>query len=249
MSQENPRQSTLIFTDGASSGNPGPGGWAAILLTPDGNVSEIGGSETQTTNNRMELKAPIEALKFLNLSGLPIEIYTDSTYVIRGITSWIFSWMKNGWKSTEGNPIANEDLWRLLYAHTQDQKIQWKYVRGHSGVPGNERVDQIAVQFSKLQFPKLYCGPMLNYSIPLLKIPSETEPFVSQSKNNQKRGKSHSHFYLSLIGNIPMRHVSWEECERRVKGQSGAKFKKVSTPEEAEKTLSAWGFQTTDLKE
>lgn len=129
-----------IYTDGSSKGNPGPGGWAAII---DG--KEIGGGERQTTNNRMELTAVIEALK---QSAGPATIYSDSQYVIKGITEWIHNWIKKGWKNSQKEPVMNQDLWVKLYDLVQGRDITWKYVKGHSGDKYNERCDEIATSFA-----------------------------------------------------------------------------------------------------
>ena len=135
---------TVVFADGSSSGNPGPGGWGVVIATPEGQVRELGGGDPETTNNKMELTATIRALEALRGVEGPISVYTDSTYVIRGITQWIWGWRKKGWKTAEGNDVSNQDLWKKLMAQVVGKKINWKYVRGHTGVPGNERVDEIA---------------------------------------------------------------------------------------------------------
>ena len=241
------RKSILIFTDGASSGNPGPGGWGAILVSPNEQVLEIGGHEKWTTNNRMELSATIESFQRLyplkSDSQDPIELCTDSTYVIRGATQWIKNWKKRGWKSAEGNEVANRDLWEKLSHISQGLQINWRHVRGHSGVPGNERADEIAVQFSRREPPSLYCGPLNQYPIQILSNLGNSE--LPPMKPQKTQTKAHS--YLSLIGNTPKRHLNWIDCEARVRGQSGAKFKKAMTPAEEIKILHSWGFKPQDL--
>ncbi len=143
----------IIFTDGACSGNPGPGGWAAILVSPLGKVREIGGSEAHTTNNKMELTATLEALRMLSavkkLSTKEIQLYTDSKYVIQGITQWVHGWKRNGWKTAEGKDVSNRELWIALDEMVRGFQVEWLYVPGHSGFPGNERCDEIAVAYSK----------------------------------------------------------------------------------------------------
>ena len=132
-----------IYTDGACSGNPGPGGWGAILV--HGNVEkEISGCEDHTTNNRMEMMAAIAALEALK-SPCVIDLYTDSTYVQKGITEWVHGWQKRGWKTADKKPVKNEDLWKRLLAATTPHKINWHWVKGHSGHEYNERVDKLAV--------------------------------------------------------------------------------------------------------
>lgn len=143
------RQIKNFYTDGACSGNPGPGGWGTVVYFNDGSVYEMGGVETPTTNNRMELLAAIQALKVLKASGQnqAVTLYTDSEYVINGITKWIKGWKKKGWKTAAGKAVLNQDLWETL-----DQLnlplVDWQHVRGHSGNEGNERCDAIARAFS-----------------------------------------------------------------------------------------------------
>ena len=131
-----------IFTDGACSGNPGPGGWGARLETADG-VTELKGGETSTTNNRMELMAAIEALASLP-DGTQVTLTTDSTYVKDGITSWITNWKKRGWKAAAKKPVKNVDLWQALDAQSARHNIDWQWVKGHAGHAGNERADELA---------------------------------------------------------------------------------------------------------
>ena len=131
-----------IYTDGACRGNPGPGGWAA-LLSYDGHEKELAGAEAQTTNNRMELTAVIRALQALK-RRVPVRIYTDSEYVRRGITEWIGGWKRRGWVTAEKKPVKNQDLWQELDALAAANTVEWHWVKGHSGVPGNERVDRLA---------------------------------------------------------------------------------------------------------
>ena len=130
------------FTDGACSGNPGPGGWGAVLRWR-GTEKELKGGEAQTTNNRMELMAAIAALESLK-RPLPVDLYTDSQYLRLGITGWIHGWKKNGWKTADKKPVKNRDLWERLDAVAARHDIEWRWVKGHSGVPGNERVDALA---------------------------------------------------------------------------------------------------------
>lgn len=131
-----------IYTDGACKGNPGAGGWGA-LLKYNGHEQEIFGGERQTTNNRMELLAAINALKLLKRS-CQVRLYTDSQYVQKGISQWIQSWKARNWKTADNKPVKNEDLWRMLDQLTQKHKIEWSWVRGHVGHEGNERADALA---------------------------------------------------------------------------------------------------------
>jgi ribonuclease HI len=136
--------SVVIYTDGACRGNPGPGGWGAWLQFGERDKKIFGGAPL-TTNNRMELQASIEALKQLS-RACDIELYTDSTYVRNGITKWINDWKRRGWLTAAKKPVKNDDLWRELDALAAQHRIEWKWVKGHSGDPGNEMADQLANQ-------------------------------------------------------------------------------------------------------
>jgi ribonuclease HI len=132
----------IIYTDGACRGNPGPGGWGAIL-SYKGNTKELYGGERETTNNRMELLAVINALEALTKPSA-VQINSDSKYVLQGITEWMDNWKKRGWKTASKSPVKNEDLWRRLDAARTPHRIEWKWVKGHSGDQGNDRADQLA---------------------------------------------------------------------------------------------------------
>jgi ribonuclease HI len=131
-----------IYTDGACKGNPGPGGWGALLAW-SGHEKELCGGEVHTTNNRMELTAVIRALESLTRS-CDVEVYTDSQYVKNGIQSWIHGWKKNGWKTADRKPVKNAELWRELDAQSQRHRISWHWVKGHNDHPGNDRADALA---------------------------------------------------------------------------------------------------------
>lgn len=131
-----------IHTDGACSGNPGPGGWGALLRYGE-TEKELSGGEKLTTNNRMELLAAIEAIESLN-KPCRIDLYTDSQYVQKGISEWLPNWLKRGWKNAKGEPVKNQDLWQRLNTATKSHQIEWHWVKGHSGHPENERVDNLA---------------------------------------------------------------------------------------------------------
>jgi len=133
----------VIHTDGACKGNPGPGGWGA-LIEHDGSVVELSGGEHATTNNRMEMTAVIRALETLAGGGADVDLYTDSQYVKNGIETWIHGWKRNGWRTADKKPVKNEDLWRILDALAARHRIRWHWVRGHNAHPGNERADALA---------------------------------------------------------------------------------------------------------
>ena len=132
----------IIYTDGACSGNPGPGGWGAILVHGE-NRKELSGGEPETTNNRMELQAAIEALGALK-RPCKVAVYTDSVYVRDGITKWIQGWQRNGWRTAAKKPVKNTELWQALQAALQPHDIDWHWVKGHAGHPENERADELA---------------------------------------------------------------------------------------------------------
>jgi len=132
----------VIYTDGACSGNPGPGGWGAILRAGE-HEKELSGGEDETTNNRMELMAAIAALEELKKPA-PIDLFTDSTYVRDGIMKWIHNWKRNGWKTAAKKPVKNVDLWKRLEAAMERHDIEWHWVKGHNGHPDNERADELA---------------------------------------------------------------------------------------------------------
>ena len=131
-----------LFTDGACKGNPGPGGWGAILEF-ENHRKEIFGGEEQTTNNRMELRAAIEGLSALRSRCL-VNLYTDSVYVKDGITKWIDNWKANGWKTASRKPVSNQDLWQQLESISNEHDVRWNWIKGHAGHPGNERADELA---------------------------------------------------------------------------------------------------------
>jgi ribonuclease HI len=132
-----------IFTDGACKGNPGPGGWGAILRSSDGRERELSGGETPTTNNRMELTAAIEALNALK-RPCRVELHTDSNYLRDGITKWIHGWRKNGWRTADKKPVKNAELWQALLDATVPHHIAWHWVKAHNGHAENERADALA---------------------------------------------------------------------------------------------------------
>jgi ribonuclease HI len=133
-----------IYSDGACKGNPGPGGWGALLVT-DGHRKEICGGEANTTNNRMEMTAVIRALESLKRPST-VEVHTDSQYVQKGISEWMVGWKRRNWRTADGKPVKNQDLWLQLDALSQLHRIEWKWVRGHNGHTENERADELANQ-------------------------------------------------------------------------------------------------------
>jgi ribonuclease HI len=244
----------IVFTDGAAKGNPGPGGWGAIVVTPERHVTELGGGSPHTTNNKMELGGAIAALQFLADRPGPVAIYTDSTYVIQGITQWVWGWRKRGWKTASGTDVLNRDLWEELSAltgarasHFGKGELDWRWVRGHVGTPGNERADEISVAFALQEPTDLYDGPLEGYPLPILRLPDDTELPKRSATSSSTKTKAPAHSYLSVVDGIPMRHRTWAECEGRVKGQSGARFKKSASADDESAILRGWGIDPSRL--
>jgi ribonuclease HI len=228
--------SITIWTDGSSRGNPGPGGFGAIVRTQS-LVVELGGREGDTTNNRMELSAAIRALEWVRLEKLESEsmvIYSDSKYVIQGITSWVKGWKQNGWKTAGKKDVGNRDLWEKLDSLARGLSIDWKYVEGHAGHPGNERCDDIATSFADNIDPHLYIGPRNLYTIDL----DAASKISSAEKKRSSSAKAYS--YVSLIDGVFETHKTWAECEARVKGVKGARFKKSTSAEEEQAIKKEW---------
>ena len=238
----------IVFTDGAAKGNPGPGGWGVVVVTPGQRVTELGGGSPHTTNNKMELSGAIAALR--HVAGEPgeVAIYTDSTYVIQGITQWVWGWRRRGWKTAQGGDVLNRDLWEELSALTGERargSLDWRWVRGHNGTPGNERVDEIAVAFSLQQPASLYDGPLDGYALEILRLPGDTAlPKRPAGTAPSGRSKAAAHSYLSVVDGVLMRHATWAECEGRVKGRAGAKFKKATSAVDESAILRSWGISS-----
>jgi len=228
---------TIIFTDGASRGNPGPGGWGAIIVEGT-QVKEIGGGETRTTNNRMELDAAINALKEVP-AGAKVKLYTDSQYLINGITKWINAWMKNEWKTKEKKDVLNKEYWQNLHKACEGKEIEWLRVKGHSNIGGNERCDEIATHVADGNKPILFKGDMINYDVD---VAEPTEEQMSESSDRERKN-SKAYSYLSLVDGGVQRHSDWADCKARVDGQKGAKFRKSISKEDEEDIVRGWGIK------
>lgn len=238
---------TIIFTDGASRGNPGPGGWGAVVVA-EGSVTERGGRRADATNNRMELMAVIDALSFCagtfsaDSAVTSIVIYTDSSYVLRGATKWLSDWEAKNWQTTAKKEVLNKDLWQEL-SHVMNitaergKNIHWRLVSGHIGVAGNERADEIAAGFADGREPKLFSGPLNKYGIDILNMSHDAERKENRLDLKTRSGAK-AYSYVSKVGGLIEIHQTWEECEKRVKGTAGALYKKALNPEE-EKAIVA----------
>jgi ribonuclease HI len=213
-----------IFTDGAAKGNPGKGGFGSVI-SQDETVTEIGGYKERTTNNEMELRAVIEALKVVCDSGEPVAIYTDSKYVVEGANGWIFGWMKNGWKTKAGTDVLNKELWLELQPLLKQVQIEWHKVPGHVGIAGNERADTIASDFAAKGSCALYSGSQTEYGFDISDT-SYDEAKAKERSDARKRQSQKAYSYVSLLDGEVQTHKTWSECESRVKGKKGTRFKK-----------------------
>ena len=163
------------YTDGACSGNPGPGGWG-VYLVAENSIGKIVkeevlyGKNKETTNQIMELTAAIKALGSLKRKNVAITIFTDSKYVVDGITNWIFGWLKNNWSTASKKPVANRLLWEELFDLTKNQNVEWVWVKGHAGLPGNEKADMLAKQGAK------QCLVVIDRAIPCRAVPGRARP-------------------------------------------------------------------------
>jgi ribonuclease HI len=211
-----------IVTDGACRGNPGPGGWAAMIWRGE-QVEEIGGQELHTTNNRMELRAAVEALRRVPPAAA-VRIVTDSSYLVNGATSWLAGWKRRGWLTTSGQPVEHRELWEEL-DRLAGQRVRWEQVRGHAGHPENERADVLAQAFAD----------------------GRPSPPRALRPAGGSAGAGGWPAYLSLVDGRLMRHRTWDECRARVHGVSGARFKKCATYEDALATLDGWGLAPAAL--
>jgi len=213
-----------IFTDGAAKGNPGKGGYGAVISQGE-TVTEIGAHKAHTTNNEMELQAVVEALKVVKDSGKTAAIYTDSKYVVQGATGWIFGWLKNGWQTKAGTDVINKELWQELLPLLKQVPVEWHKVPGHVGIIGNERADTIASDFAATGKYALYSGPLKEYGFDLSDT-SYDEVKAQERSAARKRQSQKAYSYISLLDGVVQTHKTWSECESRVKGQRGTRFKK-----------------------
>lgn len=226
-----------IYTDGSARGNPGRAGWGVVIVDEDRkHVIELGGASPHATNNQMELTGAIKALEYVSLHahnvGQKIALYTDSSYVIRGMKQWIHNWQKNGWQTSQKKDVENVRLWQELVKLADAKDIEWLYVPGHSGVPLNERTDVIATQFADHKKENLFTGSLeaYPYDVSVSKI-------VKRVTSKQKTSKTG--YYIVVRSGEVSRYETWEECERAVKGVKAVRFKKVSDKEVEKRFLDS----------
>ena len=224
--------SATAYADGSCLGNPGPGGWGVHAQFDDGRVIDLGGGEQHTTNNRMELRAAIEAVRATR-ECQAVTIIVDSEYVKRGITGWVAGWKKKGWRTQTGDAVANQELWQELDA-LADKRITWQWTRAHVGTAGNERVDAIARWFAGGMARVRHTAPV------------NTRPAPSRGAAPSPAPGTR---YLSLINGLAMRHRTWNECKDRVNGVAGARFRKATSDVEEHKILQEWGVRPDEVVE
>ena len=254
MKQDN-ENDIVIFTDGSSLGNPGPGGWGAVILfQPENKVEEIGEYEEKTTNNRMEITAAIESLLAIEDMSGDATICTDSSYLINGITKWIRGWEQNGWQTKTKEEVLNRDLWERLAMLVRDRekmgKLIWKKVKGHSDVLGNLRADAIATGFAEREDVEFLHGPLSEYEKALgsFLLPKDSPLELLQGESLKKpaarSSKTKAYSYLSLIGKKIEKYKTWAECEKKVKGVKGVKYKKALSAGDEQKIIKEWTHGT-----
>ncbi|MFT5280682.1 MAG: ribonuclease HI [Flavobacteriaceae bacterium] len=238
----------VIFTDGASRGNPGPGGFGSLVVSPHF-VYELGGREDMTTNNRMELSAVLYALKSLDpTEAEKVMIYSDSTYVIKGMTSWIENWYRNNWQTKAKTDVSNRDLWEKLYDVAKEFNISWQHIEAHAGIAGNERADTIATAFADLLDFELYKGSFSEYmaGTTLAQLLSK-DPSLASSRSSKKSSSSKKAYsYISLVGGVLVRDTIWDECKARVSGKK-ALFRKATSKEHEKEIAQEWKADYSSL--
>lgn len=227
-----------VYADGSCIGNPGPGGWGVHVQFSDGRIEDLGGGELRTTNNRMELRAAIEAV-LATTECEAVTVIVDSEYVKKGITSWVAGWKKNGWRTREGNEVSNRELWEAL-DQVADKRITWQWTRAHVGTAGNERVDTIA---------RWFAGNMVRTRTRGAPRPAPARTEDREPPRGSLRGNGSGAWYLSSIDGVAMRHRTWPDCQDRVNGVPRAKFRKVQSDDEERKVLQEWGVRPDQLHE
>lgn len=231
-----------IYTDGSARGNPGPAGWASIIMDHvKGSVVELGGRFDMATNNRMELLAVHDTLAYIEQKKMydtDITFFIDSSYVQKGVTLWMYGWERNEWKTKDGGDVLNQDLWQeiffLVFRLKRQVKITFEKIAGHAGHFGNEQADRVATSFADKKPTLLYKGSLDTYAgycegfVPeKKKTPSSAK---TPSASSKKTGKAYS--YVSYVGGQIFTDADWKTCEARVKGKSHVRYQKVFSAEE-----------------
>lgn len=238
--------SHIIYSDGSSRGNPGPGGYGGMVFFATGKVVEFGGHEDVTTNNRMELMGAIIGLRTIReraTDSFQIIIKTDSAYTLNGATKWVYGWEKNGWRTSTKEPVLNQDLWQMLMQEvrllTLKHEIIWEKVKGHAGIAENERADMIATGFADNAPPLLFTGDASKYTEFLKMYQVESKTMTTQ-KSTTKKSSKEAYSYVSMVNGTAHADKTWAICEKRVKGVKGAKYQKVFSKQEEEALIQDW---------
>lgn len=224
-----------IYTDGASRGNPGPGGWAAIIMAGT-KVIELAGAQNPATNNQMELMAAQEALLYAKkqFPKKTIVLHADSAYVLNGLESWIYGWRKNGWMTAAKKPVENRAQWEVL-SEIKDffgARLELIKVAGHSGHVYNDRCDELAVAAALGEPYELFSGTAISYEKKLATEKPKSVQKKVPTKTTTKKSDAKAYSYVSCVDGVVHADKTWGACERRVKGKKGAKYKKVFSKEE-----------------
>lgn len=239
------KKELIIYTDGASRGNPGPGGWGAVILV-DGYAMEVSGGVKKATNNQMELQAVLEVLSDSGARAHkgPVVIYSDSAYVVNGLNSWVWGWEKKNWITTQKTPVENKAIWQKLLVLLKEygKHLKIEKVKGHGGELYNERCDELAVTAALGKKEKHFKGSQKDYDKFLIEI-GTTLKKASPKKKSKATGPAYS--YVSLVDGKVHADKTWAECEKRVKGKKGAKYQKVFS--KAEETSLVQDYTLTTL--
>lgn len=242
---------TICFTDGASRGNPGLGGWGAVVIVKDNSgetrVIERGGFDAYTTNNAMEMTAVVAALtEAVAHKNKNVEIFTDSSYLINGITKWIHGWKKNGWKTKTGDDVKNSVLWEEIDTLVSKLDVTFTWVAGHSGTAGNERCDAIATQCAYSQIAHNATADLEVYQNKITQLFDSDGvlhivPHDATSARKKSSSNAKAHSYVSMVDGQIQTHATWADCEARVKGTKGARYKKALSAEDETKLIKEFG--------
>ena len=253
--------SIIIYTDGSSLGNPGPGGYGCVIVFQEkGLVVELGAHARATTNNKMELTAIVTALDYLKQHRVSpdshIVIHTDSSYAINGITKWVFGWLKNNWVTVAKSPVLNSEIWKQLVPLKNNFKnVIFEHVKGHSGIWGNERCDMIATSFAANMSIDLFHGKLSEYDDRILSKQqqptssakkqgsisvSSTPKSSSSEKGKYGKGSGKAYSYVAQVNGKVYTFEDWDSCKAAVYGRS-AKYKKVFSAQEERELKREWG--------
>lgn len=233
---ETTSKNIVIFTDGSSRGNPGRGGWGTVIVNGT-HVTELGGAEKHTTNNRMEIMAALHGIAHTPAHSTST-VHTDSSYLINSITKWIKGWKRNGWKTQTKDDVSNKDLWVDLDAALSNRTVNWQYVGGHVGIVGNERCDEIATAMADGDEIKLYDGSLSGYGLQNILDISLDQAKSASKKSDSSRSRAKAFSYISSVAGKVQVHQTWAECEKRVKGVGRVRFKKALDKAEELKIIS-----------